>query len=175
MSDREQHSLRGPVKTCVEEATYPGVTAADGTQIPEWKSGYTTEYDVAGRTVTTRRPNSDGSEWVTLYTYDASGHLLKTAWGKEEEATKETVYSYDDQGRLLTITDSRAPDNPVTFRYDEHGGKTKVQVSRPADYRPNTAIAGSPFEVADRAPNLPSGGSSTTVYDAHDRPMANIA
>jgi hypothetical protein len=45
-----------------------------------------------------------------------------------------------------------------------------VQVSRPADYRPNTGVAGSPFQVADRAPNLPGGGSATTVYDEHDRP-----
>jgi hypothetical protein len=45
-----------------------------------------------------------------------------------------------------------------------------VQVSRPEDYLPNAAFSGSPFQVADAPPNLPGGGSATTVYDEHDRP-----
>jgi hypothetical protein len=105
------------------------------------------------------------------YTYDASGHLLKTASGNEGEPTMDNVYSYDDQGRLSGIVSSRTPDNPIVFRYDEHGRKTKVKVFRPADYRPNIATAGSPFEVADMAPNLPGGGTATTVYDEQDRPV----
>jgi YD repeat-containing protein len=145
-------------------------TAADGTQIPELKSWSTTEYDIEGRIMATRARDSDGSEWVTRNTYDASGHLLKTAWGKEGEPIKETVYSYDDQGRLLNTTYSDAPDNPVTFRYDERGRKTKLQVSRPEDYLPNAAFSGSPFQIADTPPNLPGGGSATTIYDEHDRP-----
>lgn len=35
MSDREQHGLRGSVKSCTEESTYPGVTDADGKTNPE--------------------------------------------------------------------------------------------------------------------------------------------
>lgn len=170
MSDREKADLRGPVKTCVEETNFPGATTSDGTKIPELKSWYTTEYDVDGRITGMRIHNSDGSEWVTRYIYDASGHLLKTTAGKEGAPNQETDYSYDGQGRLLNITSSHAPDNPITFRYDERGRKTKVQVSRPADYSPNTAVGGSPFEVADMAPNLPGGGSATTIYDEDDRP-----
>jgi hypothetical protein len=170
MSTREQLGLRGPVKTCVEETTYPGVNAPDGTQIPERKSSYATEYDVTGRILATRIGNPDGSEWVMRYGYDVSGHLHKTASGKEGEPSTEAVYSYDDRGRLRNITDGLRPDNPVTFRYDEQGRKTKVQVSRPADYRPNTAVAGSPFQVSDGPPNLPGGGMATTIYDEHDRP-----
>jgi hypothetical protein len=45
-----------------------------------------------------------------------------------------------------------------------------VQIFRPEDYRPNTAFAGSPFEIATMGPNLPGGGTATTVYDEHDRP-----
>jgi YD repeat-containing protein len=170
MSDRKKTELRGPVKTCVEENKFPGATTSDGTKIPELKSSYTTEYDADGRVMAIRIDNSDGSRWVTRYTYNASGHLLKTASGKEGEPSQETDYSYDGQGRLLNITDSRRPDNPITFRYDERGRKTKAQVSRPADYSPNTAFGGSPFEVADMAPNLPGGGSATTIYDEDDRP-----
>ena len=123
-----------------------------------------------GQVITRRTHNSDGSDWVLRYTYVGSGRLLKTASGVEGEATTETLYSYDDEGRVRNISDSGRPDNPVTFVYDERGRKTKIQISRPVDYRPNTAVAGSPFECADRAPNLPGGGSATTAYDEHDRP-----
>lgn len=170
MSTREQLGLRGPVKTCVEETTYPGVNAPDGTQIPERKSSYTTEYDVTGHILATHIVNPDSSEWVMRYNYDVSGHLLKTTSGKEGEPPIETVYSYDDRGRIVNITDGLKPDNPVTFRYDEQGRKTKVQISRPADYSPNTGVAGSPFQVSDQPPNLTGGGTSTTVYDEQDRP-----
>jgi YD repeat-containing protein len=170
MSDREKAGLRGPVGMCVEETNYPGATTSDGTHIPERKFWYTTQYDVDGHITAMRSRQSDGPEWVTRYSYNASGHLLKTTSGTEGEPSRETDYSYDDQGRLLNITDTRTPDNPITFRYDESGRKMKVQVSRPADYRPNTAVTGSPFQVADMAPNLPGGGSATTIYDEDDRP-----
>jgi YD repeat-containing protein len=170
MSDREKAGLRGPVRTCLEETIFPGTTTRDGTQIPERKSWYTTEYDVDGRVKVARSRNSDGSEWATRYAYDASGHLLKTAWSKEDEPSQETNYSYDGHGRQLHIIDSRTPDNPITFRYDERGRKTKVRVFRSAEYRPNAFVAGSPFEVADMAPNLPGGGSATTIYDEDDHP-----
>ncbi len=168
MSDREKAGLRGPVRTCLEETIFPGATTGDETQIPERRSWYATEYDVEGRVKVTRTRNSDGSEWVTRYTYDASGNQLKTACGKEDEPNQETNYFYGGHGRQLHITDSRTPDNPITFRYDERGRKTKVGVFRSADYRPNAFVAGSPFEVADMAPNLPGGGSATTIYDEDD-------
>lgn len=79
MSDREKVGLRGPVRTCIEETIYPGATNSDGTQIPERKFWYTTEHDVDGRVMVIRNLNSDGSEWVTRYTYDASGPLAPIA------------------------------------------------------------------------------------------------
>ena len=45
MSDREQRGLRGPVKSCTEGSTRPGMTDADGKTYPEVHSEYTTEYD----------------------------------------------------------------------------------------------------------------------------------
>ena len=143
VSDREQRGLRGPVKSCTEESTHPGMTDADGKTYPEVHS----EYDTDGRILITRSRNSDGSQWVTRYGYDASGRLLKTASGAEGTALTETTYSYDQQGTFQNIRDDGRPDNPVTFRYDERGRKIKIEISRPADYRPNTGVAGSPFEV----------------------------
>jgi YD repeat-containing protein len=169
MFDREQRGLRGPVKSCTEESTHAGVTDTEGKTYPEVHSEYTTEYDMDGHIVGTRSGGSDGSGWVTRYTYDGSGRLLKTSSGVEGQAITETTYSYDHEGRLQNIGDDGRPDSPVTFRYDERGRKSKIEISRPADYRPDTAVAGSPFEVADRAPNLPGGGSAITIYDEHDR------
>jgi YD repeat-containing protein len=99
-----------------------------------------------------------------------AGKFLKDEWGNIGEPTIESVYTYDNQGRLLKVTNSAKPDNPVTFQYDHRGRKTKLQASRPEDYRPNSAHAGSPFEVADSPPNLDGGGSATTFYDGQDRP-----
>jgi len=170
MTNREQYGLRGSIKACVEECTYTGAITADGTQIPQWTSRYTTEFSAEGRIIDTRMRNSDGSEWIARTTYDASGNVVKSEWGTDGGPTTITVYTYDDRGELLKITDSSKPDNPVTFCYDERRRKTKLQVSRPEDYRPNMADARTPFQAADSPPNLPSGGSAITYYDEQDRP-----
>jgi hypothetical protein len=169
MSDRVQAGLRGPVKSSTEESTYPNMTDAAGKAL-EVRFEHTTVYDPDGHILSTRSRNSDGSQWVTRYEYSNSGQLLKTASGIEGQALTETTYSYDPQGRLEKITTDSRSETPVLFRYDEHGGKTKIQTSRASDYRPNMATGGSPFEGADMAPNLPDGGTTTTIYDEHDRP-----
>jgi YD repeat-containing protein len=171
LSDREKQGLRGPVKSCREEHTYPGTEDSEGRQRPAVKLWSVTDYDPEGRVASIRSSNSDGSEFVTRYAYDLSGRLLKMSQGNETERSAETVYSYGGDGRLLNITNSRTADNPVVFRYDEHGTKTKVQASRAADYRPNVATnADALLESADRPPNLPGGGTAVTIYDKQDRP-----
>lgn len=170
MSQREQHGLRGLVKTCVEESTRAAFVADDGRDFPELTSSYTTEFSEDGRVIATRMRDSGAVEWVSRTLYDPSGNILKEAWGNDGEPTTESVYSYDSQGRLLKIANSAKPENPISFQYDDRGRKTKLQVARPEDYTPNTANAGTPFSVADAAPNLPDGGSATTFYDQHDRP-----
>jgi hypothetical protein len=159
MSDCSRSGLRGAVKSCTEERLFN-----------EFRSEYTTEYNSDGRIRASRSRNTDGSFWVTRYEYAASGQLLKIASGTVGQALTETHYSYDQQGRLQKITTDGRGETPVSFGYGESGQKTKIQVSRAEDYRPNTATAGSPFEAADRTPNLPGGGSATTIYDEHDRP-----
>lgn len=170
MSQREEHGLRGPVKTCIEESTRAALVTPDGTEIPELNTSHTNEFDEEGRVIETRMRNPGAAGWVSRTLYDSSGKFLKHAWGNVGDPITESVYSYDNQGRLLTVTNSAKPQNPISFQYDDGGRKTKLQVSLPEDYRPNTAHAGTPFSVADSAPNLPGGGSATTFYDEQDRP-----
>jgi YD repeat-containing protein len=172
-SEREQRGLRGPVKICLEESTSPARPDADGKLLPEWTSRYTTEYDREGRLLSTRWRNPNGTDWVTQYAYNSSGQLLKASAGTEGQQPTEQIYHYDAQGRLLSIQNTSQPDNPVIFRYDEQGRKTKVQTSRPEDYSANVVAgnADSPFFSADRAPNIEGGGTATTIYDEHDRPV----
>jgi YD repeat-containing protein len=168
-SEREQQGLRGQVKSCVQESTFPGTADTEGKVSSERRGSYTTEYDAAGRTLSTRSENSDGSQWVSRYSYDPSGRLLSIASGIEGQATENTTYSYDHSGRLQAISDSNKPDEPVTFSYDDRGRKTRIAISRPEDYRAGVAEAGSPFASAVRGPNLPGGGSATTIYGEDDR------
>jgi YD repeat-containing protein len=96
MSHRDRDAVRGPVRSCTEESTYPGVTDSEG-RIQQVRSKSVTEYDAEGR-VTARR-YIDGLAWTTHDTYDASGRLLKSASGMEGQEVTETVYSYDAQDR----------------------------------------------------------------------------
>jgi hypothetical protein len=169
MSDRAQAGLRGPVKSSTEESSYPNMTDA-ARKVLDVRFEHTTVYDPDGRILSTRSCNSDGSQWVTRYEYSNSAQLLKTASGIEGQALTETTYSYDRQGRLERITTDGRSETPVFFRYDEGGRRTKIQTSRASDYLPNVATEGPPFRAADMAPNLPEGGTTTTIYDEHDRP-----
>ncbi len=169
MSDRAQAGLHGPVKSSTEESTHPNIKDVAG-NVLEVRFEQTTLYDPDGRLRSTRSRNSDGSQWVTRYAYSSSGQLLKTASGTEGQTLAETTYSYDRMGRLEKIATDSKSETPVFFHYDERGGKTKIQTSRASDYRPHMATAGSPFEAADMAPNLPDGGTTTTIYDEHGRP-----
>jgi YD repeat-containing protein len=163
-SDREQAGLRGPVKSCVEETTFPTVTSPNGLPTAGWSE---TDYDEQGHVLARLYRNPDGSVWAVRSTYDASGKVIKRTSGKEGSASEATHYAYDQLGRQASITTGGAA--PVTFHYDEQGRKTKVQISRAEDYRANVGVAGSPFEAADRPPNLPGGGTATTKYDEYDR------
>jgi hypothetical protein len=168
MSDRAQAGLRGPVKSSTEESAYPELTDATGKAL-EVRFERTTEYDPEGRILSTRNRNSDGSQWVFRKEYSKSGQLLKTVSGTEGHAQSETLYSYDAKGRLDKMTTSNTNEPPVMFRYDENGRKTEVVSVRASDYRPNVAVGGSPFDAASVVPNLPDGGTVSTIYDEHDR------
>jgi hypothetical protein len=169
-SERERYGLRGLVKSCLEERSDPETpnTPAGVNR----KYSYKTEYDLEGRQIEMHSYNSDGSEWVNRNVYDDSGRLLKTISGNKGAPSAETVYSYDNHAKLVRITKNGSPDNPIAFRYDEAGRKTKVQISRAADYRPNVGfVPGSEFDAVEAPPTLPGGGTTTTIYDDLDRPV----
>jgi YD repeat-containing protein len=179
-SEREQNGLRGTVRSVEEETTYPAQTLADGSQIAGMKAWSKTEYDRDGRIVAIRRQGSsrgggyDGVEWVTHYIYSPAGLLLKMTFGKEGEPACETVNHYDDQGHLQSTTNSGSPGNPILFRYDSQGRKTRVAIVHPPEIPPGTGAVSMSIEAffdhPERAPNLPEGGTAITLYDANDRP-----
>lgn len=168
---RVQDGLRGPVKSSTEVTT---LDAVEGIR-PEIRSEFTTEYDPEGRITRSLNVQSDGSQWVMRYEYGPSGQLLKTVSGTKGKTETATSYIYDDQGRIQRIvpdkqTEGPISSQPISFHYDGKGRKTSTVTSSAADYRPNVATGGGPFEGLDLSPNLPGGGTSTTIYDEHDRP-----
>jgi len=168
--DRAQSGLRGPVKSCKDEMTFPAVADVR----PQSRSEYTTEFDREGREISTRILQSDGSLWITRSEYSPSGQVLKVVSGVEGKAVTKTSYIYDDQGRIQRIVPDKPGENPmsqpISFHYDQHGRKTSTVSSTAADYRPNMASGLGPFEALDLPPNLPGGGTATTIYDEQDRP-----
>ena len=102
VTEREKAGLRGPVKTCVEETSYP-----------TGKALTTTEYDLDGRLLETRISNPDGSESVAAKTCDADGRLVKASSGKSDEPATESLYTYDERGRLAENT-GRVADKGLT-------------------------------------------------------------
>jgi len=174
LTDREKHELRGPVRSVIEERNSPGWTDADGGAYPEFKSWSKTEYDREGRTAATYFRGSSG-EWVTRYSYGNAGQLLRTTIqneaGKQE---RETVYQYDDRGRLRSITDSTDPNNPIVFRYDPDGKRSKIAIAQPIEYPQGLGAVSrsmeASFEDAGNEAPLFEGGSAVTLYDEHDRP-----
>ncbi|MFL6442828.1 MAG: hypothetical protein ACJ713_03380 [Candidatus Sulfotelmatobacter sp.] len=169
--DRAHNGLRGPVKSCKEETTFPD--AADVRA--QSRSEYTTEFDREGREISSRILQPDSSVSITRSEYSPSGQLLKMVSGVEGRKLSTSSYIYDDQGRVQKIVpDSQGEvpglSQPISFHYDQHGRKTSTVSSTAADYSPNMASALGPFEALDLPPNLPGGGTSTTTYDEHDRP-----
>ena len=161
MSDREKAGLRGPVKTCTEEITYPASNYLN-----------TTEYSTDGRVLAIRTPQPDGSEWVSSYIYDTNGHLVKTVSGKLGEMGTEIRYDYDDAGRLLTTANGSESGNRTNFHYDEQGRKTTIQRFDPKTLErgQNTVSTLSPWDTAMSGIGIPVGGYITTIYNGNDQP-----
>lgn len=94
-SQRDRNGLRGPVKICIEDKTFPALTTVDGKQSPGTKSTNKTQYGLSGHIEVMSWLNPDGSEYITHYTYSSSGLLLNLASGKKGEPASTTDYHYD--------------------------------------------------------------------------------
>src|SRR5207253_1464972 len=139
MTDREEAGLRGSVRICVEETTYP-----------TGKSLTTTEYGPDGRLLTTRTSNSDGSECFTTKTYEADGRLVKTSSAKSGEPATETLYAYDEAGRLKESRDADGEGNLTGYRYDQQGRNSEIKTFAPEvieRYRNGVLVAGKSFDL----------------------------
>ena len=157
MSDRDKEGLRGPVKTVLNERTFPG---ADGQQ---FLTSTTTEYAPDGRILELRIGNSDGSIWVTSYTYYADGRLLKTVSGKAGSVVdSQTTYLYDDARRLIRV--ESGDNDRVTYHYDEKGRKSIIESYGSKSLPPNSAYA--PHWEGTELGFAPyPGGTLTTSYN----------
>jgi YD repeat-containing protein len=157
MTDRDKAGLRGPVKSVLNAQTFSG---ADGQQ---FLMSTTTEYAADGRTLEQRIGNSDGSIWVTSYTYYADGRLLKTVSGKVgSAAASQTTYLYDDARRLIGV---ESGDNvKMSYRYDEKGLKSVIESYDVKPLPPNTAYA-SHWEGTELGFAPYPGGTLTTSYN----------
>ena len=157
MSDRDKAGLRGPVKTELNERTFSG---ADGQQ---FLMSTTTEYASDGRILERRIRNSDGSIWVTSYTYSADGRLLKAVSGKAGSAAdSQTTYLYDDARRLVGV--ESGDNDKATYKYDEKGRKSIIESYGSRSLSPNTVYA-THWEGTDLGFAPYPGGTLTTSYN----------
>jgi YD repeat-containing protein len=157
MSDRDKASLRGPVKTVVDEQTF---SMSDGQQL---LTTSTTEYAPDGRILEMRTRNQDGSGWVTNYTYHSDGRLLKTVFGKVGSAPGyETTYSYDEAQRLIGL--KSGDKNQIRYHYDDKGRKSLIESYDSEPLPPNKAYA-THWEGTDLGFAPYPGGALTTLYN----------
>lgn len=180
-SDREKAGLRGPIRSVEEERIYPSFTASDGTAYPELKSWQKTEYGREGRIAamwtrdSSREHGMGDALHVTRYAYNAAGQLVRRTFESDGNLQCEIVFEYDDKGRLKTITNSKEPDNPIAFRYDAGGRKTKIAIQKPVPLPEGTTTVSRSMEnlFGDEGGAMTSwdGGSTITLYDERDRPI----
>src|SRR5215470_9628745 len=157
MSDRDKAGLRGPVKTLLEEQAFSG---AEGQQS---RTTTTTNYAPDGRILENRMQNSDGSGWVTSYTYYSDGRLLKAVFGNANSApSSETTYLYDEAQRLVGLKSSDKVQ--VRYQYDDKGRKSVIESYESAPLPPNTAYAPH-WEGTDLGFATYLGGTVTMLYE----------
>lgn len=180
LSDREKAGLRGPVRSVIDEQTFPSWTDSEGKAWPASERWNKTEYDRDGRLVASSSRTGSGDQRadnlaVTRYTYTPEGKLLKRTIESDGKHTLETNYDYDEHRRLKSITNSGDPTNPIAFQYDAEGKKTRIAIDKPVQSPPGTSAVSRSFTKLfddDGASGItkPDGGSTITIYDRLDRP-----
>lgn len=162
------YSLHGHVKRCVEQTTYPSDGSFAG-------STSTTTYDYApdGHLLQARTTQLSGPDYVTTYAYDSAGHLVKQTFGFDGQADTQqsSTFVYDDKGRI-TSTAYGSGTQTVRYEYGEQDGrKRRIEQLPTFETKPDTAVGGQQWENGDLHIFPASGGTVTTIYDEHDRPI----
>ena len=157
-SDRDKAELRGPVKTLLNEQTFLGTNGQ------QFLVSTTTEYAPDGRIVEERTRNTDGSEWVTSYTYDTDGRLLKTVTGIAGSRDRsETAYLYDEARRLIAV--KSGDKNQTCYQYNDAGKKKSAIESYDAEPLPANAAYAAHWEGTDLGFVPYPGGTLITSYN----------
>lgn len=128
-TDREQHSLRGPVRSVAVETAQIKEQSGQFTEEP-WLSHAIT-FNEGGNIIEQINRNPDGSEWRTVNDYSDSGTLLATRhYGPAGALSGGRRYVYDERGRLVAeqfVSEHGNVTTPVIYAYDGEGRKVKTE------------------------------------------------
>ena len=162
------YGLRGPIRQCTEQTAYAG----EGT-VPDRSFTKTYSFSLIGQLLEERSHWPPTPDYVVTYTYDSAGRLVKVSSGNEGPSASEkrdTIYTYDDKGQLLSVG-SGADIWDLRFELDAGGRKIRVDQWPVRPQAPNTAVGSITWENSELHFAPTSGGTITTVYDEHDRPV----
>lgn len=162
-TDKENHALKGPVKTVQEESAE--YKEQDG-QVVEEPSHYryTLTFNRNGNLVETAHRNPDGT-WRTLNDYSDDGKLLRSrAYDSLGGLSPEVRYIYDAQQRVSvaqTVNKDGKVTRAITYSYDAENRKTKTEtLDVPGDV--SIGLSGQMWV------NAPFAKQVVTRYDEHD-------
>jgi hypothetical protein len=127
--EKTKYGLIGPVKNV--QIVTARFEEQDG-QITEKPSfSYTITFNKQGQVVEQVNRNPDGSDWRTVNDYSDSGNLLLTrGFDSKGALISEVRYIYDANDRLTAeqhVDAGGIVTTPVTYIYDDAGGKVKIQ------------------------------------------------
>ena len=128
-TDKEKHSLHGPVQTVRVETAQ--LKEQEGQIVEEPWFAHTIVFNPDGQIVEQVNRNPDGTEWRSVNDYSDSGKLLATRHYEPSGAlTSELRYIYDEKGRLVaeqTLTGDGKTATPTIYAYDSDGRRIKIQ------------------------------------------------
>lgn len=128
-TDKEKHSLRGPVHIVQVETTQ--LKEQEGQTVEEPWFAHTIVFNPDGQMVEQVNRNPDGTEWRSVNDYSDSGKLLATRHYEPSGALgSELRYVYDEKGRLFAeqhLTVDGKTTTPTTYIYDGDGRRIKIQ------------------------------------------------
>jgi hypothetical protein len=129
-NDRQEQSLRGPVKSVdVETAEFE---EQEGQLVEKPWFSHGMSFDQDGRIIESIVRNPDGSTWRTRNEYSDSGKLIATrSYDSSDQLSSQLLSMYDPEGRLIAeqnIAHDGRVTTPTTYDHDSDGQKTKTEM-----------------------------------------------